>query len=69
MLCNRIQPPTRRFELNKRLARLGTFQLPTRVLKDNQMGETNFYSNRGNTTPVNNYNFMSVANNGNAAPP
>src|SRR5205823_6824538 len=58
------------FELNKRLSHGwgGRFSYTYSVLKDNQMGETNFYSNRGNTTPVNNYNFMAVANNGTAAP-
>ena len=57
------------FELNKRLSHGwgGRFSYTYSVLKDNQMGETNFYSNRGNTTPVNNYNFMAVANNGTAA--
>jgi len=57
------------FELNKRLSHGwgGRFSYTYSVLKDNQMGETNFYSNRANTTPVNNYNFMSVANNGSAA--
>ncbi len=57
------------FELNKRLSHGwgGRFSYTYSVLKDNQMGETNFYSNRGNTTPVNNYNFMSVANSGSAA--
>ena len=28
------------------------------VLKDNQIGETNFYTNRGNGVPVNNYNYI-----------
>jgi hypothetical protein len=28
------------------------------VLKDNQVGETNFYTNNGNGVPVNNYNYM-----------
>ena len=28
------------------------------VLKDNQIGETNFYSNNGNGAPVNNYNYI-----------
>ena len=58
------------FELNKRLSHGwgGRFSYTYSVLKDNQMGETNFYSNRGNTTPVNNYNYMAVANNGSATP-
>jgi hypothetical protein len=58
------------FELNKRMSHgfAGRFSYTYSVLKDNQMGETNFYSNRGNTTPVNNYNYMATANNGTAAP-
>ena len=58
------------FELNKRLSHGwgGRFSYTYSVLKDNQMGETNFYSNRGNTTPVNNYNYMATSNNGTAAP-
>ena len=28
------------------------------VLKDNQIGEANFYTNRGNGVPVNNYNYI-----------
>ncbi len=31
------------------------------VLKDNQIGENNFYSQRGNGVPVNNYNYISSA--------
>ena len=28
------------------------------VLKDNQIGETNFYTNVGNGVPLNNYNYI-----------
>ena len=28
------------------------------VLKDNQIGETNFYTNNGNGVPLNNYNYI-----------
>jgi hypothetical protein len=31
------------------------------VLNDNQVGETNFYSNNGNGVPVNNYNYIASA--------
>jgi len=57
------------FEISKRLSHGwgGRFSYTYSVLKDNQMGETNFYSNRANTTPINNYNFMSVSNNGQPA--
>src|SRR4029077_1986307 len=56
-------------ELSKRLSHGfgGRFSYTYSVLKDNQMGETNFYSNRGNTSPVNNYNYMATANSGTAA--
>jgi hypothetical protein len=35
----------------------GRFSYTYSVLKDNQIGETNFFSNRGVGTPMNNYNF------------
>jgi hypothetical protein len=31
------------------------------VLKDNQVGETNFYTNNGNGVPLNNYNYIASA--------
>ena len=31
------------------------------VLKDNQIGETNFYTNNGNGVPLNNYNYIASA--------
>ena len=47
-------------ELSKRVTHGwgGRFSYTYSVLKDNQVGETNFYSNRGVGTPVNNYNYM-----------
>jgi hypothetical protein len=47
-------------ELNKRLSHGwgGRFSYTYSVLKDNQVGETNFYSNRGVGGPLNNYNYM-----------
>ena len=57
-------------ELNKRMSHGwgGRVSYTYSRLMDNQMGETNFYSNRANSTPVNNYNFMAVSSNGSAAP-
>jgi hypothetical protein len=47
-------------ELSKRVTHGwgGRFSYTYSVLKDNQVGETNFYSNRSVGTPVNNYNYM-----------
>jgi trimeric autotransporter adhesin len=47
-------------ELQKRVSHGwgGRFSYTYSVLKDNQIGETNFYSNRGIGTPMNNYNYM-----------
>jgi hypothetical protein len=47
-------------ELQKRVSHGwgGRFSYTYSVLKDNQIGETNFYSNRSVSTPLNNYNYM-----------
>jgi hypothetical protein len=47
-------------ELTKRVTHGwgGRFSYTYSVLKDNQIGETNFYSNRGVGAPLNNYNYM-----------
>jgi hypothetical protein len=48
-------------ELSKRLSHGwgGRFSYTYSVLKDNQVGETNFYTNNGAAGPVNNYNYVS----------
>src|SRR5262249_46220526 len=38
----------------------GRFSYTYSVLKDNQLGETNFFSNRGVGAPMNNYNYDST---------
>ena len=47
------------FELTKRMTHGwgGRFSYTYSVLKDNQVGETNFFSNRGVGQPMNNYNY------------
>jgi hypothetical protein len=47
-------------ELNKRVTHGwgGRFSYTYSVLRDNQVGETNFYSNRGVGGPMNHYNYM-----------
>ena len=50
------------FELSKRPSKGGLggrFSYTYSVLKDNQVGESNFYTNNGNAVPVNNYNYIS----------
>ncbi len=52
------------FELSKRPSKGGLggrFSYTYSVLKDNQIGETNFYTNNGNGVPVNNYNYIASA--------
>jgi trimeric autotransporter adhesin len=50
-------------ELNKRVTRGwgGRFSYTYSVLKDNQIGETNFFSNRGVGAAMNNYNYDASA--------
>jgi hypothetical protein len=47
-------------ELSKRVTHGwgGRFRYTYSVLKDNQVGETNFYTNNGANGPVNNYNYV-----------
>jgi trimeric autotransporter adhesin len=47
-------------ELSKRMSHgwSGRFSYTYSVLKDNQVGETNFYTNNGAAGPLNNYNYV-----------
>src|SRR6185436_18142460 len=47
-------------ELSKRVTHGwgGRFSYTYSVLKDNQVGETNFYTNNGAAGPINNYNYV-----------
>jgi hypothetical protein len=47
-------------ELNKRMSHgwAGRFSYTYSVLKDNQIGETNFYTNNGAAGAINNYNYV-----------